>query len=86
MRRMDWCKKKRTVVFKKKYVIVNCKLHIFSLKQLCVFFTPIDSSHYFVYKSIKVRSSKNEYFMRYFIVYVKLRNYFKSHNSKSTLL
>jgi len=35
--------------------IVNCKLHISSSKQLCVFFTPIDSSHYFVRKSIKVR-------------------------------
>jgi len=31
-------------------VIVNCKLHIFSSKQQCVFFIPIDSSHYFVQK------------------------------------
>jgi len=29
-----------------------------------VFFTPINSSHYFMYNSIKVRSSKNEYFTR----------------------
>jgi len=54
MRGINWCKE-NTVVFKKKYEIANCKLHIFSSKQLCVFFTPIDSSHYFVRKSIKVR-------------------------------
>jgi len=54
MREINWCKE-NIVVSKKKYVIVNCKLHIFSSKQLCVFFTPIDSSHYFVRKSIKVR-------------------------------
>ena len=28
-------------------------------KQLCLFFPPIDSSHYSVYKSIKIRLSKN---------------------------
>jgi len=37
--------------------IRNLQLTIiyFFSKQLCVFFTPIDSSYYFVHKSIKVR-------------------------------
>jgi len=51
---------------------------------ICVFFISINSSNYFMHRSIAVRSSKNEYFIRYFIVYIKLRNYFKSYNSKST--
>jgi len=33
MRGIDWCKE-NTVVFKKEYGIVNCKLHIFSSPQL----------------------------------------------------
>jgi len=37
--------------------IANCI--IFFLKQLCVFFTPVDSSHYSVNKSIKVHLPKN---------------------------
>jgi len=49
-----------------------------------VFFTPINSSHNFEHNRIKGRSSKNEYFTRYFTVYVKLRNDFKLYNSKST--
>jgi len=40
--------------FEKKNVIVNCKLHFF-FRNNYVFFTPIDSSYYFVHKSIKVR-------------------------------
>jgi len=42
-----------------KMKLKKCNLQLtitfFFSKQLCVFFTPIDSSHYFVHKSIKVR-------------------------------
>ena len=47
-------------------------MHTFFNRQLCVFFTLIDSSHYSVHKSIKVRWSKTEYFTRYFVFYVKI--------------
>jgi len=35
-------------------VIAYCKLHNFVVKQKCIFFLPIDLSHYSVPKSIKV--------------------------------
>jgi len=40
-------------------VTVICNYIIF-LKSICVFFTPIDSSHYSVYKNIKIQLPKNE--------------------------
>jgi len=51
-----WFQMKRKYIVLKKYV---CKMNNVLNKQLCVFFPPIDSSHYSVYKSIKVQLSKN---------------------------
>jgi len=42
--------------------ITNC---IIFEKQLCVLFTPIDSFHHSVHKSIKVQLPKNEKFTVY---------------------
>jgi len=46
--------------FSKNYTICNIQLCIFFEKQLYVFFTSADLSHYLMYKSIKVQLSKNE--------------------------
>ena len=47
-------------------------MHIFSYKQLCVFFAPIDLSSYFMHKSITVKLSKIKYFMSYFVFDIEI--------------
>jgi len=52
-------------------IYFNMQLHNVFEKQLCVFFTTIDSYHYSVHKSIEI--PKNEYFTKYFTFYARAR-------------
>jgi len=52
---------------KKNYNLLKIYSYFF-FKQLCIFFTPVNLSHYSVHKSIRVRLLKNEYFVRYFVI------------------
>jgi len=44
----------------KNFATCIMQLYNFFEKQLCVFFTPINLSHYSVYKSIEIQLPKNE--------------------------